>query len=327
MDIQERRPTDADGGADLAAETAPIRAQIQRCVAGDPEASQSFHQEYGQLIYSYPIRAYRMSPDRAGDFYVFAFERGRIYRRLRTYEGRAPFRAYLLGFVLDDLVLEWMRSDRRLETVAIDDVDALPDPNPSGARDGDDACAWLSRGLSELAPLRAAVLKLLYIEDWELTASEVRALAETSGRSMAEVVRRVEALRAAVRDREAALKGIEDHLGTVHVWVQLYERRLRALDAEVARHATPDRLAEREAMRHKLARRRQQRAKLLARTKRRKITAPYKDIAAVFNTTVGNIGSYISRARDELREKGFAAMADELGSGSSFDQGCEGTIR
>jgi hypothetical protein len=75
--------------------------------------------QYGELIYGYPMRSTGAS-GRGGGFYVFAFERGRIFRRVRTYEGRAPFRAYLLGFVLDDLVLEWKRGVREIETVSIE---------------------------------------------------------------------------------------------------------------------------------------------------------------------------------------------------------------
>ena len=85
---------------------------ISRCLAGEPEAAKTFQELYGELIYGYPMRVYRVPPDEAGDFYVFVFDRGRIFRRVRTFEGRAPFRAYLLGFVLDDLVLEWKRGSR-----------------------------------------------------------------------------------------------------------------------------------------------------------------------------------------------------------------------
>ena len=53
----------------------------------------------------------------------------------------------------------------------------------------------------------------------------------------------------------------------------------------------------------KIQRRRQQRAKLLAQAQRRKVTAPYKDIAAMLNTSIGNIGSQIARLRRELLTK------------------------
>ena len=107
------------------------------------------------MIYSYPINVYRVRSDEAGDFYVFAFDRGRLFRRLRTYEGRAPFRAYLFGFVLDDLVLEWKRTQRTLDTVSIDDIAELPEPIDA-VRAGDATdYAWLRRAFQDGSTRRA----------------------------------------------------------------------------------------------------------------------------------------------------------------------------
>jgi len=210
------------------------------------------------------------------------------------------------GFVLDDLVLEWKRTQRTLDTVSIDDIGELPEPvDVVHAGDATDY-AWLRRAFERLDPTRALVLKLLYIEDWDLTAQEMRTLAETSGRSLAEVVRGIEDLRALVREREASLKDVEENLGTVLAWVQLFERRLWCIDAELAVRPSDRLRAEAAELRRKLERRQRQRTKLMGRAKRRQITAPYKAIAALFNTTVGNIASQIARARQELREKGLA---------------------
>src|SRR5215470_5749072 len=108
-------------------EAREARELIGRCLSGDLQAIEQFQQQFGELIYGYPIRVYRTPPEEAGDFYVFAFESGRIFRRLRTFEGRAPLRAYLLGFVLDDLVLEWKRGTRTLETISIEALGEIPD--------------------------------------------------------------------------------------------------------------------------------------------------------------------------------------------------------
>src|SRR4051812_30993801 len=120
---------------DVGSETHEARALIGRCLSGDAAATEQFQQRYGELIYGYPCRVFRTPPDEAGDFYVFAFEQRRIFRRLRTFEGRAPLRAYLLGFVLDDLVLEWKRRERQIDTVSIEALSELPDHNQSAAED------------------------------------------------------------------------------------------------------------------------------------------------------------------------------------------------
>jgi DNA-directed RNA polymerase specialized sigma24 family protein len=290
-------------------------------LAGDGDAARSFQETYGELIYGYPIRVYRTPADEAGDFYVFAFQDGRIFRRLRTFEGRAPFRAYLLGFVLDDLVLEWKRGERRIDTVSLEDVGELPSHDPSEVEAMNTGNGH-SRGtgnidqlLASLEPSKTVIFKLLHAEDCELTADELRYLASVSNRGLPDVMAAVEELRATIRDREASLRGIEDNLDSVQAWIQLYQRRVRRIDEDLGAVQSGSRAAdklreEKAELERKIERRGRQRDKLLEQAKRRKVTAPYKDIAAVLNTTVGNVGSQIARLREELAQV----------AGGSFDE-------
>ena len=285
---------------------------IRRCVAGEVNAALEFQQAYGELIYGYPMRVYRTAADEAGDFYVFAFEQGRIFRRLRTFEGRAPLRAYLLGFVLDDLVLEWKRGQREVEMVSIDTVGELVDGGDAmsafsgGGRPSEDGNGVpMTQLLEDLEPSKAVVMKLLYIEDCELTPPEIRHIADVSGRSIAEVFAGIERLRASVREREAAVKQEEDALDAVQAWIQLYERRLQRVASDLADLSGNTPVAarlqdERNELARKIDRRQRQREKLLLRARRRKVTAPYKEVAAILNTTTGNVGSQIARLRQEL---------------------------
>jgi RNA polymerase sigma factor (sigma-70 family) len=287
---------------------------IRRCLAGDPDAARNFQEKYGELIYGYPIRVYRVPAEDAGDFYVFAFDQGRIFRRVRTFEGRAPFRAYLLGFVLDDLVIEWKRRSREIETVSMDSLGELADPASSIEGGGDDGAGSgldreaLRQLVRDLSPAKSVVMKLLYVEDYEFEPAEIRHLAEVSNTSIADIVDRVERLRASVREREAGLKRVEDALDAVQAWIQLYERRVQRIGDDLTslppNSSAAARLREeRTEIERKIIRRRKQRAKLLEQTQRRKVTAPYKEIAALLNTTVGNIGSQIARLRRELQTK------------------------
>jgi RNA polymerase sigma factor (sigma-70 family) len=287
-----------------------VRELIQKCLAGDLEAAREFQERYGELIYGYPIRVYRMPQEDAGDFYVFAFDQGRIFRRVRTFEGRAPFRAYLLGFVLDDLVLEWRRAMRELETVSIETIAELADPAASVDDEEEEGTVVQDRSalkdvLASLEPSKAVVMKLLYVEDYELQPAELRYLSEVSGCEIPEVLQRVDELRATVREREAGLKRMEDSLDAVQAWIQLYERRLQRIGEDVAALPPGSNAAgrlreERSELERKILRRRRQRAKLLSQAQRRKVTAPYKEIAALLNTSVGNVGSQIARLRREL---------------------------
>jgi len=303
--------------ADPRREAQETRDLISYCLLGQPQAVRKFQQDYGKLIYGYPIKVYRMSAEDAGDFYVFAFQDGRVFQRLRNFEGRAPLTAYLLGFVLDDLVLEWKRSDRRAETVSVDDLGPLAGSNGSRAAEETVAPALdpvsLDDLLTGLPPAKAVVMKLLHIETCELAAAEVQYLANSSGRAVPEVLAGVAHLRALVREREAGLQRLRDDMDAVQAWIQLYERRMAHIhdDLRALAFGSPAALRLREEvaqLEHKLERRRQQHARLSSQAQRRKLTAPYKEIAALLRTSVGNVCSQIARIRREVM--GRAGLPD-----------------
>ena len=295
--------------ADPRREAQETRDLISYCLLGQPQAVRKFQQDYGKLIYGYPIRVYRMTPEDAGDFYVFAFQDGRVFQRLRYFEGRAPLKAYLLGFVLDDLVLEWKRSDRKVEPVSVDDLGPVAGSNGSHAAE-ETAAASLDQTsitdlLAGLPPAKAVVMKLLHVEACELGAAEVQYLAEASGRAVPEVLAGVAHLRALVREREAGLQRLRDDMDAVQAWIHLYERRMAHIHDDLRTlpfgSAAALRLREEAAqLEHKLERRRQQHVRLSRQAQRRKLTAPYKDIAALLRTSVGNVCSQIARIRREV---------------------------
>jgi hypothetical protein len=286
---------------------------IKRCLAGELKGIDEFQQRYGEIIYSYPIRVYRMPAEDAGDFYVFAFDGGRIFRRLQTFAGRTSLPSYLSGFVLDNLVLEWKRGEHEIETISMDALNELPDACGSEATAGGDSEApagglSLNEVLATVGVSKGLVIKLLYIEDCDLTASDIRCLAKISGRRVPDLLADVERLRCMVREREAGLRRIYDALDAVHAWIQLYERRLRQIGEDLA-NLPPDTAAaqrrreERALLERKVERRRQQRGNMLARAQRRKVTAPYKDIAVLLNTSIGNLASQILRVRKEIAQR------------------------
>src|SRR5262249_61673161 len=126
-----RRRTDPDDVHDL----------IRACASANAEARRAFQARYGQDIYNFPVKIYGVPADRAVDFYVYAFERDRIFIRMRTFEGRngIQFRTFLAYYVLRSLFLEWQRGNRELDTVSLSDHElaageAAADPAPEPAR-------------------------------------------------------------------------------------------------------------------------------------------------------------------------------------------------
>jgi hypothetical protein len=46
-----------------------IRAFLQTCARGGNEARLRFQEEYGEDMYNFPIKIYRLSEEETGDFY------------------------------------------------------------------------------------------------------------------------------------------------------------------------------------------------------------------------------------------------------------------
>lgn len=286
-------------------EAQAARELIDRCLAGDDTAIRQFQEQYGELVYAYPMRVYQTAPESAGDFYLYAFDTGRIFRRARTYAGRAPFRAFLLTVVLEHLFIDWRRGTHEIETCAIEEADGIAEVEVLASAVGAGAPGALLAGLE---PSKAVVMKLLCVEDWELDAADLRYLTQASGQTLPQVIAAVEELRATVREREVGLRRVADSLDTVQAWIELYERRHQRL-AEDLRELPPGSGAAARVqvacnrLDAQLRRRRHQRAKLRAELQRRKTTAPYKDIAAILNTSIGNVASQIARVRQSLARR------------------------
>ena len=307
-------------------EAGEARDLVRRCLSGNREAVHKFQERYGELIYGYPTRVYGTAAEHAADFYVYAFDKERIFHRLRTFSGRAPRRAYVLSYVLDHLAIDWQRAAREVDTLPMDTINDFADSQCSlsdSAAAGAPAPAGepLRQALAAMTPAKAVIIKLLYIEDYELAPSDIQYLAQASRRRVRDVLAAVAHLRATVREREASLKRIEDTLDAVQAWIQLYERRLQRANEELrgVNHSSVNssRYAqglaqERADLERKIQRRQEQRRGLLDRAQRRKITTPYKDIATLLNTSSGNVASQIARARRELVQRLSRPTALEL---------------
>src|SRR5262245_47209375 len=120
-----RRRTDPDDVRDL----------VRACADGDGAARRPFQDRYGDDIYNFPVKIYGVPAERAADFYVYVFERDRIFTRMRTFEGRngIQLRTFLGYYVLRSLFLEWQRGSRELDTVSLSDTHVGGAEGPPGA--------------------------------------------------------------------------------------------------------------------------------------------------------------------------------------------------
>lgn len=306
----------------MSQQTSDILDLIRACVVGDGQARRTFQDEYGEDIYNFPVKIYGLPLEKAGDFYVYAFDKDRIFKRIRTFAGRnnIQFRTFLSYYVLKDLFLEWRRTVKELETISLntpvgnipegDTVleDLLPDPmaadtNEAGTREEGPATAiWHS-----LSPEERLDLKLLSLLECDLDPEDIRLLANRSGRSIYETLALIAEVQKKLMSKDEKASRLRDELDSVWGWIRLRQTELQEIDEKILLIVEQGEASDVEKLRiqkktleQTLAKRYRQRERIIEEIRELKLTTPYKDIARLLNTGVGTVGSRISRLRERL---------------------------
>ncbi len=289
-------------------ETDDVVELVRACAAGDADARRTFQDRHAEDIYNFPVKIYGVSPERAADFYVYVFERDRIFTRIRSFEGRnqIQFRTFLAYYVLRSLFLEWQRGLRELDTVAMEgDADEVADP--ASAQDAEQPGGPVPAAWTALGPEEQLDLKLLSLLEYHVTPEDVRLLAKVSRRSTDETLDVLAEVETELRRRDVAVSRLRDDLDSVWGWIVLRRRELHETDEKLRLLGSDDesanarRLLERRRdLEQALAKRTRQHEKLLEQIRSAKMTTPYKDIARLLNSTVGTVCSRIFRLRERL---------------------------
>src|SRR5262249_48762295 len=143
---------------------------VARCLEEDGAARIQFQEKYGPIIYRFvgPSES-RVEP---GDFYLYAFEDDRLYRRLRSYRGIAPLASFLRAYALPDLLGQFqaMRANKAIDTVPLDhERVAQPVDEPEDSV----SSAPRVEVFAELTAEKRLLIKLLYIEDFNLEPADI----------------------------------------------------------------------------------------------------------------------------------------------------------
>jgi hypothetical protein len=130
-------------------------------------------------------------------------------------------------------------------------------------------------------------------------------LATRAGRTVREVLERVEAAREVVRSREAVQRARLDGAESAGQWIRLYERRLAQLEEDLVAldpvSARAVRLRTQQAdLLQKLDKRRAQRAERLRSSTHTVVTLPTEMLADLLGQPASSTRSQITRVRQEL---------------------------
>jgi len=297
-------------------------ALVRACADGDADARRRFQERFAEDIYGFPIKIHGLPPDKAGDFYVYVFERDRIFVRMRTFEGRGgmQLRTFLAYHVLRALFVDWQRGEHELDTVSLqaplgsgdgggvlEDVLAAPEAEDTADAMADARFADL---WESLAPEERLDLKLLSLLEHELTPAELRLLAKISDRPLGETIAVVADVQAALRAKDAKVATLTAELDSAWGWLVLRRRELQETSEKLrlmeSEHDSParQRLVERrQELQTAIEKRTQQHARTLAELRGYKVTTSYKDIAKLKGSTVGTVCSRIFRLRERLEKR------------------------
>ncbi len=303
---------------------------IQACASGDPAARRQFQDEYGENIYNFPVKIYRLPLDEAGDFYLYVFENDRIFTRMATFAGRnnIQFRTFLSYYVLKHLFLEWRRTQKEVDTVSLSTPlggaseggqvleDVLPDQTTQAA---EEAIASESREANAiweaLTQEERLDLKLLSLIECDLTPRDVRLLAKAAGRSIQETLALVAEVQEGLKQKDERISQLRDDLDSVWGWILLRQKELQEITEKIRRmgetpNATTGKLLQKKhELEQALVKRSRQKEKAIEELRSYKLTTPYKDIARLLNLTVGTVCSRIFRLRERLTREFGEAVA------------------
>jgi RNA polymerase sigma factor (sigma-70 family) len=306
----------------MSQEPSNILNVIRACAAGDQQARRRFQEEYGEDIYHFPAKIYGLPLERAGDFYLYVFDRNRIFSRLETFQGlnRIQFRTFLSYYVLKSLFLEWLRAEKEVATISRHALhgDVVESSiasesvlNHGSLVDDEQGSTQGERRRNEpwdsLSAEERLDLKLLYLIECELAPEDIRLLSNISGRSILDTLALVAEVREALKRKDEKAAHLRNELDMVWGWIVRRQQGLQEIDEKIllmkeTRNFAGQQqlLGQRAILERSLVKRYQQRDRILQEIRNLKLTTSYKDIARLLNMTVGTVGSRIFRLRRQL---------------------------
>ena len=203
-----------------------IKKLVQSCSEGDEVALKKFFEDFSEDIYNFPIKVFHLDSDAASDFFLYAYERLRDGGRFRSFQGRSSFRTWFYT-VLRNLVIDWMRTIREVNTVNFgksDDsggefrmIENTPDPRTLPDNRDIGLLNQFQEELSGLNIELRVVFKLSYIYYLDLELDELDFICERSGRKPAEVMSYLADLKNELAEKELKNIGSEDKITSLYI--------------------------------------------------------------------------------------------------------------
>ncbi len=297
-----------------------IKKLVQSCSEGDEVALKKFFEDFSEDIYNFPIKVFHLDSDAASDFFLYAYERLRDGGRFRSFQGRSSFRTWFYT-VLRNLVIDWMRTIREVNTVNFgksDDsggefrmIENTPDPRTLPDNRDIGLLNQFQEELSGLNIELRVVFKLSYIYYLDLELDELDFICERSGRKPAEVMSYLADLKNELAEKELKNIGSEDKITSLYISIlelkskrEKYQTNLES-GAESTLPGDSQEVFELAKINRAIKKKYMQREKLLEKKEKGHfiVRTPYKYITEMIGIPEGSVSVQMMRAMDRIRGK------------------------
>lgn len=286
-----------------------LKSLTDACFEGEPAAIEEFQRRYGEIIYNYPRKVHGVQREDIGDFYLYVFEKKRIFKRIQAFQGDGiSFEDYLKYFVLRHLTLEWLRETRKHE-IKTTSFDVCHEP------------ASREENVNSADPLQIfyqdsyLILRIYLMFEIDLPQEDIRRIVGLTGRSYVEVVKLIEKINHSLQLRGMKRKEDVAKFDVLHSRRCEYRRKLLGIEEEIAfaRHNKNRILFEKlqeqkDELHRKYHWRSQQIEKLHQKIPDDMVTTSYKDISELLNIPVGTVSSKLHQVKADFRRAYEAAQ-------------------
>lgn len=300
--VEEVRPTDPPDTIEL----------VARCGNGDPAALEEFFGRYAEDMYNFPMKVFHLDSDAASDFFLYAFERLREGNRFGSFQGRSSFRTWFYT-VLRNLVIDWMRTIREVQTVNPTRTDSSGrettvienTPDTRGEGHDPDLLERFRLSVDSLTVEQRTLFKLSYIYYLELAPDEVEFLVAKSGRSTTELVAFLADLKAELADKELRNLDYEDKITSLYMSILDLKNRRDRLQTES--NVEIDEVTaqfELEKVERAISKKYEQRRKLLEKREKGHfiVRTPYRFLTELLGMPEGSVSVQMMRAVERIRQ-------------------------
>ncbi|MBM4139868.1 MAG: hypothetical protein FJ242_00010 [Nitrospira sp.] len=280
---------------------------LHQCLDGKEYALEEFQNTFGEDIYNFPMKVHRLEKEMAAEFYCYCFDKGRIFKRLKTFEGRCNLRTYQY-LVLRDLFTEWFRTldFTKNFTASLNDPIDHDDETEKGVFVKSDESSpeetlltiqsmeKFETTLGKIPQNERIYLKLLLFAEMDFEPEDIRTIAKISKRSFRDVLYSLAQLEQSLIQKSEKYALNEENLYKVSSKIFFHQNEISGI-TESSNRENKEMIQRIEG---KIKKRLLQRKRYISKKLGGQATVSYRDIAGILGVSLGTIAANLNKAKD-----------------------------